>query len=90
MVRTMNQGLRPGPAVPRPIRRGDEVECFADGRGIHVRVLGVASDGWLLGFVATITEPAGSSLADIRIGDLVEGRLERVWAIPRREAESAP
>ena len=98
MVTTI-QGLKAGPGVPRafgsefrplagPIRRGDEVRCVRDGRDIYVDVLGVAPDGWLLGFVVTVGDAGGSDLSGIRIGDLVEFRSDRVWAFLRFDAES--
>ena len=97
MVTTI-QGLRAGPAVPRafgsefkplsaPIRRGDEVRCMAEGREIYDQVLGVASDGWLLGFVVMVDEAPASGCPDVRIGDVVEVRSDQVWAFLRFEAK---
>ena len=97
MVTTI-QGLRPAPSAPRafgsefkplyaPIRRGDEVRCMTEGREIYVKVLGVGSDGWLIGFVVMVAEAAGPGLPDVRIGDLVEVRADSVWAFLRFEAE---
>ena len=97
MVTTI-QGLKAGPGIPRAfgseytpssgsICRGDEVRCMAEGREIYVQVLGVGSDGWLLGFVVMVAEAGGWDSQDVRIGDLVEIRADRVWAFLRFEAE---
>ena len=98
MVTTI-EGLRAAPTVPRafgsefrplagPIRRGDEVRCVREGRDIYVDVLGVAPDGWLLGFVVTVGDAGGLDLSGVRIGDIVEFRSDRVWAFLRCEDKS--
>lgn len=90
-------GLKRGPRAPwlfgetvrysGPLRPGDEVRCRRGDQEIYVGILGVSTDGWVLGHVVTFGASSGPNGAEPCIGDLVEVRTDRVLAVFRTTAE---
>ena len=97
-----------GPSVPpefgaewmharAPIVAGDEVRCAKARQEIYIGVLGVSTDGWLVGQVVTFGMLNGRDSFEADLGDLVELRVDRIQAVLRgatvrddREIREAP
>jgi hypothetical protein len=85
-------GLKRGPRVPpifggesrqcaAPILPRDEIRCAKGDQEIYVGVLGISSDGLLLGSVVAFGELKGYNSFGVVLGDLVEIGVDRVLAI---------
>jgi len=69
--------------TPAPFAAGDEVRCTKVRQEIYIGVLGVSTDGWLVGQVITFGMLNGRDSFGVDLGELVELRIDRVQAVLR-------